>query len=119
MYLRSSTTSWGMRKVTLIIGRSLLSRLLSRSIFIASTLLLGRLAGGDDADRVLDLDVDHEEQASRAVEPDECVARLLLGARIDQLGEGIEERLGRLLEGHAVLVPVAGLAFVPNKGDSV
>ena len=97
-----------------------MSRLLSRSIFIASTLLSGRLAGGDDADRVLDLDVDHEEQASRAVEPDECVARLLLGARIDQLGEGIEERLGRLLEGHAVLVPVAaGLAFVPNKGDSV
>jgi hypothetical protein len=38
-----------------------------------------------------------EEQASLAVEPDECVARLLLGARIDQLGEGIEERLGRLL----------------------
>jgi hypothetical protein len=37
-----------------------------------------------------------------------------------ELGEGIEERLGRLLEGHAVLVPVAAdLAFVPNKGDSV
>jgi hypothetical protein len=59
-----------MRKVTLIIGRSLLSRLLSRSIFIASTLLSSRLAGGDDADRVLDLDVDQEKQASRAVQSD-------------------------------------------------
>ena len=65
-----------------------MSRLLSRSIFIVSTFLSGRLAGGDDADRVLDLDVDHEEQASRAVEPDECVACLLLGARIDQLARG-------------------------------
>jgi len=87
-----------------------------------SPFLVGRPAGGNDADEsIRDLDMHDEQQAPGGIEADDGIARLVVALRFHHSKERVEEHGCRLLEANPVMLAGIGrrLLCVPYESRAV